>query len=97
MDRRGGTPGTADVGTTKPSQPLDAPAPHGQVVGARGRRRRPHVFPLFFGLIDARVGGVEYLDTIGGDELRRLLREWGPVHTGPAHRSDAPGESQPGG
>lgn len=42
--------------TTAPSRPSDAPAPHGRVVNGRGRSRRPHVFPLVFGLIDARVG-----------------------------------------
>ena len=43
-------------------------------MNGRGRNRRPHVLPLVFGLIDARIGGVDYLDTIGWEELMRLLR-----------------------
>ena len=56
MFRHAGTTLTAHVSTTAPSRPSDAPAPHGRVVNGRGRSRRPHVFPLVFGLIDARVG-----------------------------------------
>ena len=56
MFRHAATTLTAHVSTTAPSRPSDAPAPHGRVVNGRGRSRRPHVFPLVFGLIDARVG-----------------------------------------
>jgi hypothetical protein len=97
MFRRAAPSLTAHVRTTALARPIDEPSPHGRVVDARGEGRCPHVFPLLFGLIDARVGGVDCLDTIGGDELMRLLRGWGAVHQGPVHRSDAHGEKEPGG
>lgn len=37
--------------------------------------RRPHLFPLAFGLLDSHFNDIDYLDTIGGDELRRLYRQ----------------------
>ena len=89
MFRHAGTTLTAHVSTTDPSRPSDAPAPLGPVVNGRDRSRRPHVFPLVFGLFDARVGGVDYLDSIGGEELMRLLRGRRAVHHGRVHRSDA--------
>ena len=36
---------------------------------------RPHVFALAFGLLDAHVSGVDYLDTAGGEELMRLYHQ----------------------
>lgn len=74
-----------------PSRPSDAPPPHRRPVNGRGRNRRPHVLPLVFGLIDARIGGVDYLDTIGWEELMRLLRGREAVRHGRMHRSDAYG------
>ena len=97
MSRHGGTPGTAHVDTTDASRRSDAASPHGRVVNGPDRSLRPHVFPLLFGLVDARLGGVDYLDTIGGDELMRLLRGWGAVHHSPVHRSDAHGENSQAG
>ena len=91
MFRNASTTLTAHVSATDPSRPSDAPAPNGRAADGRGRSRRPHLFPLVFGLIDARVGGVDYLDTVGGDELMRLLRGRGAVHHGRVHRSDADG------
>ena len=67
MFRHAATTLTALVSTTDPSRPADAPAPKGRAVNGRGRSRRPHLVPLVIGLIDARVGGVDYLDTIGGE------------------------------
>ena len=87
--RHAGTTVTAHASTTDPSRPSDAPAPHRRPVNGRDRSRRPHLLPLVFGLLDARVGGVDYLDTIGGEELMRLLRWQGAVHNGRMHRSDA--------
>lgn len=87
MFRHAATTLTAHVSTTGPSRPSDAPAPHVRVVNDHGRSGRPHVFRLVVGLIDARVGGVDYLDTVGGEELMRLLRGRRAVHHGRVHRS----------
>ena len=50
-----------------------------------GRTRRPHdpadrlhVSALVFGLIDARVCHIDFLDTSGGEELERWLRRHHP-------------------
>ena len=35
---------------------------------------RPHLSPIVFGLIDARVSGIDFFDTAGGAELARVFR-----------------------
>ena len=35
---------------------------------------RPHVSDIVLGLIEARVSGVDFLDTVGGAELERMYR-----------------------
>lgn len=50
-------------------------SPAASVQTPRGTHHRPHLFALAFGLVDAHYNGVDYFDTVGGDELRRLYRQ----------------------
>ena len=40
----------------------------------RDGERRPHLFRLAAGVLDSRFNHVDFLDTVGGEELRRLYR-----------------------
>ena len=60
--RGSGPPATEKVERARPTE-------------AGNADKRPHVFALAFGLLDAHVSGVDYLDTAGGDELKRLYHE----------------------
>lgn len=37
--------------------------------------RRPHLFDLTYGLIDAHVNQVDFFDTVGGREIVRLVQQ----------------------
>lgn len=50
------------------SRHTDAP------VTAEQHDERPHVSDLVLGLIDARVTGVDFFDTVGGVEVQRMYR-----------------------
>jgi hypothetical protein len=50
-------------------------AKHPTAQAVHETEHRPHYFSLVFGLIDAHISGIDYFDTPGGQELRRLLRE----------------------
>jgi hypothetical protein len=43
-------------------------------VTAEQHDERPHVSDLVLGLIDARVTGVDFFDTVGGAEVQRMYR-----------------------
>lgn len=43
-------------------------------VTAEQHDERPHVSDLVLGLIDARVTGVDFFDTVGGVEVQRMYR-----------------------
>jgi hypothetical protein len=48
---------------------------------------RPHVSDIVLGLIEARVSGVDFFDTVGGAELERMYRHR-QAHRRAAHRGD---------
>ena len=58
---------------------------------------RPHLFALVWGAVDARINHLDYFDTSGGDEVRRLFRQRrvsggdgrGPRRAGRARARDA--------
>lgn len=51
---------------------------------------RPHVFPLLVGVFDAHINHVDYFDTVGGEELRRLYRRRQARHHRAAARPSSP-------
>lgn len=51
------------------------PAAGSDVQGA-AHRHRPSLFALASGAIDAHINHLDYFDTVGGDELRRLFRQY---------------------
>lgn len=53
------------------ARPAAGPDDHGAA-----RKRRPSLFALASGAIDAHINHVDYFDTAGGDELRRLFRQY---------------------
>ena len=50
----------------------DDAAPPSQIVKHQGR---PHLVALAWGVLDAHVNHLDYFDTSGGDEIRRLFRQ----------------------
>lgn len=63
---------------TRPSRPAHdvaraKAAPPGKNVTKHAGR--PHLFALVWGAVDARVNHLDYFDTSGGDEVRRLFQQ----------------------
>lgn len=54
---------------------------------------RPHLSPIVFGLIDARVSGIDFFDTAGGAELARVFRASRAAHRA-AHKAAAASTSR---
>jgi hypothetical protein len=55
-------------------------------VTAEQHEERPHVSDIVLGLIDARVTGVDFFDTVGGAEVKRMYRRHQAHRT--AHRNE---------
>lgn len=46
------------------------------------QKRRPDLLALIEGAIDARLNHLDYFDTVGGDELRRMFRHYRATRRG---------------
>ena len=64
-------------------------APDQDEARVRGDNRRLDLFSLLSGLVDARASGVDFLDTVAGEELARLFRGRHSAHGHPKHRRAA--------
>ncbi len=54
---------------------------------------RPHLSSIVFGLVDAHVSGIDFFDTVGGDELARAFQARRAAHRA-AHRATAASTSR---
>lgn len=89
MTKHAVTTVTTTVKPADPSASHPAPGQDRRGVTVRGHNGHAHLFPLLFGLVDAHVSRVDYFDTVGGNELMRVLRGRHSVHDHPAHRPAA--------